>query len=362
MRINTGVLKPFRWVIYLLLTIGASWALAGVFARKDYLLVRQTTIAAPLDLVYDQVRYFRNFRVWSPWADMEATVTIEGEDGSPGAVYTWAGDGEVGQGRLVLKALSPQRIDFEVSTEKPYRSTSPTWFIFETDGELTTVKWFFHIHIGYPWNGLAMFTDVDAGVGKDLAHGLENLKRHCEIMMPRMYDGYAVYEEALQEQHFAGIRRTIPLEQVSSFLSEHFETLDRLAKRRRLVPLGPKTALFWAIDSLSRQADVAAAVPVSPDQKVPSSLQVLRLEGGVSCRIEQHAQPDLNTARQAIIRYLDEKGRVPLPPLQVEYMAYLPETPDTAQWVTHIRYRAAVPPPEPIDTLEEERIEEKEHR
>lgn len=347
------LVRALRLLLYVVLTAGALTALFGLFARKDYFIERQTTIAAPITLVYDQVRYFRNFRVWSPWAGMDAAIRIEGPDGTPGAMYYWMGEGEVGVGQMKLKALGPRRIDFEVTIDKPYEAISPTWFTFEADSLQTTVRWVYHMHIGYPWNGLAMFTDVDAGVGKDLSRGLENLKRHCEAMMPRTYNGYVVREEERSEQPYLGFRQRVPLAEVEAFLREHFERLDLLVRKRSLIPTGPKVALFWTIDSLTQEADIAAAVPTLAGQKVLGGLQPFTLEAGQTYWVEQMGMLDLGAAQKALALYLDEAGLVPLPPLQVEYLRRPPEVRDTAQWTTRIGYRAAAPPPPP-DTLETE--------
>lgn len=350
---KSAVLRIFRFLLYVVLIAGALLALFGILAKKSYLIERQIIIAAPVELVYDQVRYFRNFRVWSPWAGMNADIRIEGEDGALGAVYYWTGEDKVGSGSMVLKAVAPQRLDFEVSTEKPYRSTSPTWFTFEADSNQTLATWAFHIHISFPWNGLAMFTDVNTYVGKDFERGLENLKRHCESMMPRLYAGYEVREEERKEQSYAGFRQVVLLEQAEAFVREHLEKLDLLTRKRQLAPTGPMVALFWTIDSLTRQADIAVAAPVAAGQKTPPPLQVFTLDAGQYFWIEQQGQPNLNAAQKALTTYSNEKGRVPIPPTVAEYLQRSPAVQDTAQWTTRIYQRAAAPPlPAPTDSLD----------
>ncbi|MCS7036335.1 MAG: SRPBCC family protein [Saprospiraceae bacterium] len=349
---RSAVFRLFRFLLYVVLIAGALLALFGLFAKKEYLIERQITIAAPMELVYDQVRYFRNFRAWSPWAGMDADVRVEGEDGSPGAAYYWSGEGETGRGSMVLKTAAPQRLDFEVTIEEPYRSISPTWFAFEADSNQTRVTWVFRMRISYPWNGLAMFTDVNTYVGKDFLRGLENLKRHCEVMMPRLYAGYEVREQERQEQVYAGFRQVVPLEQAETFVRESLEKLDLLARKRQIAPVGPMVALFWTIDSLARRADIAVAASIAAGSKTPPALQAFTLEGGQYFWIEQQGRPDLNTAQKAVALYLNEKGWIPLPPTIAEYWQRAPAVPDTALWTTRIVWRAAAPPPPPPDSLE----------
>lgn len=94
-------MKILKILLYTLLGLGALWAILGLFAKKDYHIERSIEIDAPMELVYEHVRYFKNFESWSPWAKLDPAMktSITGDDGTIGATYKWAGNDDVGIGQ-----------------------------------------------------------------------------------------------------------------------------------------------------------------------------------------------------------------------------------------------------------------------
>jgi hypothetical protein len=64
---------------------------------SQYRVARTVTMAAPASTVFAQVN-------WNPWAKIDPTMkqTYEGAPAGPGVVYTWAGNKEVGEGRMTV--------------------------------------------------------------------------------------------------------------------------------------------------------------------------------------------------------------------------------------------------------------------
>ncbi len=52
---------------------------------------------------------FHNWNAWSPWAKMDPAMkqAYEGPSAGAGAIYTWAGDREVGEGRMTITESTP---------------------------------------------------------------------------------------------------------------------------------------------------------------------------------------------------------------------------------------------------------------
>ncbi len=69
-----------------------------------YRIVHSATFSAPPAAVFAQVDDFHNWKAWSPWAklDPSARNTFEGMPAETGAVFTWAGNHKVGEGRMTL--------------------------------------------------------------------------------------------------------------------------------------------------------------------------------------------------------------------------------------------------------------------
>ena len=71
-------------------------------------IVRSAAISAPQREVFDQVNDFHKWEAWSPWAKLDpaARNSIEGPAAGTGAIFTWSGNKEVGEGRIELGCRS----------------------------------------------------------------------------------------------------------------------------------------------------------------------------------------------------------------------------------------------------------------
>lgn len=340
-------MKILKFLLYLLLTLGVLWVALGLFAKKDYHLERSIEIDAPLELVYAQVQYFEHFATWSPWADLDPGMqtSVEGTDGAVGAVYQWAGNKDVGKGKQTLTAVAPDRLDFKVEFSEPFESTSPTYFLFQENDKKTTVTWAFDMHIAFPWNGLAIFTDIDAGVGKDYAKGLENLKRVCEAIAHKKYRGYEVAVEELPERYYVGIRKTVAFEGIAAFFADALGKIIGLLEKGGTTMSGPPSGLFWNYDETTGTSDMAAAFPVAENKKFGGGLQVFPVGGGQALIIEHYgAYEKTGEAHYALDDYMAEKGLQSIQPVLEEYITDPGQEPDTAKWLTRVIYFVAPKP------------------
>jgi hypothetical protein len=80
---------------------------AFVAARPShYHVARTVTMAAPASTVFAQVNDFHRWGEWNPWAKLDPAMkqSFEGAPAGPGAVYTWAGNKEVGDGGVHVPA------------------------------------------------------------------------------------------------------------------------------------------------------------------------------------------------------------------------------------------------------------------
>ena len=71
---------------------------------------RTAEIAAPQGEVFAQVNDFHKWEAWSPWAKLDpaAKVAFEGPpEAGQGTVMTWAGNDQVGEGKMTLVESRP---------------------------------------------------------------------------------------------------------------------------------------------------------------------------------------------------------------------------------------------------------------
>ncbi|MBC7776697.1 MAG: SRPBCC family protein, partial [Phycisphaerae bacterium] len=188
-------MKALKFILFTVLGLAALFLLLALFARHDYHIERSIEIEAPREIVYNQVRFFKNAPNWSPWLYLDPNVetSIEGPDGEAGTTYKWSGNEKIGKGSQTIKSVRPERIDLTVVYND--FSAAPAYFAFSEKDEVTKVIWSMDMHVPFPWNAFSMLTDMNNSfVGKDFENGLANLKKYCEALAPKKYRGFAVLE------------------------------------------------------------------------------------------------------------------------------------------------------------------------
>jgi hypothetical protein len=328
-------MKALKILLYVVGGLLAFWMLLAVFAKKDYRIERVAEIDAPRDTVLRQVRFFKNLKNWSPWHvyDPNLKADISGTDGEPGAKYTWLGNKKMGKGYQLIKSVAPNRIDLDVDWGW---GVSPVFFVLEELPEnKTKVTWNMNMHVAFPWNGLAMLTDVNAFVGEDFENGLANLKKVCEQLAHPKYRGYEVAEEEIAPRYYLGIREEIDTADISAYIKENLPKLLQLAADEKLNLVDTfYSGLYW---TWGARTDMAIAIPVPENVKLDSAQtfpvtgKALMIEyfGPVSQAAEAH---------RAMEDYMAEKKLRNVPPVIEDYMTDVSDEPDTFKWLTKIIY------------------------
>jgi hypothetical protein len=126
-----------------LITLGVivAGALVAVSTRSsEYRVARTTTIAAPPPAVFAQVNDFHKWPAWNPWAQIDPAMNhaYEGVPAGVGAVYTWSGNKEVGEGRMtILESRPSELIRIKLEFFRPFAGTSVADFTFWPEGDRT---------------------------------------------------------------------------------------------------------------------------------------------------------------------------------------------------------------------------------
>jgi Polyketide cyclase / dehydrase and lipid transport len=175
-------MKILKFLLYTVLAIGVFIIAAGFFATKDYHIERSWEVKAPKSIIHDQLVNFNNFHKWSPWSDLDPKMTfsVSQPDGKVGTVYAWQGNDKVGNGSMTTTAIAENRIDMAVKFKTPWETNMPAFYKIEELGQNFKVSWASDMHIPFPFNAFAMFTDVDKAIGNDYEKGLVRLKKVCE--------------------------------------------------------------------------------------------------------------------------------------------------------------------------------------
>ena len=165
-------------------------ALVGVVATRpsEYRVSRTTSIAAPPSAVFAQVNDFHNWSAWNPWGKIDPAMTqaFAGEASGKGAVYTWVGNREVGEGRMTIVESSPhERIRIALEFFKPFAGTSEAEFTFRPTAEGTTVTWSMTGANNFMAKAIHMVIDMDRMIGGNFEKGLAHMKSVVESRKER---------------------------------------------------------------------------------------------------------------------------------------------------------------------------------
>jgi len=144
---------------------------------------RSALISAPPAVVFAQVNDLHKWQEFSPWAkrDPAAKNTFEGPPAGTGAVFAWAGNAEVGEGRMTIVESRPNElVRFRLDFRKPFAGTNDVEFTFIPQGDQTQVVWTMTGENDFVAKAIGLVMNMDAMIGGDFEQGLADLKKVSE--------------------------------------------------------------------------------------------------------------------------------------------------------------------------------------
>jgi hypothetical protein len=168
-------------LVLVLIVVG----LVVVIARRpsEFRVERMTVVAAPPAAVFAQVNDFHKWDAWNPWAKMDPALkqTYEGAPAGPGAVYTWAGNRQVGEGRMTIIESRPNDlIRVRLEFLKPFANTCLAEFTFKPQGTQTAVTWSMTGTNNFMAKAFHLVMNMDRMIGGQFDKGLADMKSTVE--------------------------------------------------------------------------------------------------------------------------------------------------------------------------------------
>jgi hypothetical protein len=170
-------------ILIALLAVIAIFLIVVALQPSEFHVERTATMAAPPATVFDQVNDFHKWDAWSPWAKLDPNVKIafEGPPSGAGTIMTWAGNNQVGEGKMMLTESKPNElVKINVDIVKPMEGSSTSEFAFKPEGDQTSVTWSMSGHQNFlakatclVMNGKKMMSDI-------MDKGLANMKSVVE--------------------------------------------------------------------------------------------------------------------------------------------------------------------------------------
>ena len=155
-------------------------AFAGYVALQPAVgtVTRSATIAAPPSAVFPYVNDLHKWQDWSPWAklDPNAKATFGGPQAGTGAVFSWSGNNEVGEGKMTIAESKPDDyVKMNIDFAKPFAGTSVAEFQLKPEGAGTNVTWSMTGERPFFARAMCILFNGDKMVGDMFEKGLENL-------------------------------------------------------------------------------------------------------------------------------------------------------------------------------------------
>ena len=101
--------------------------------------------------------------------------TYDGPAAGVGAKYHWLGK-KTGEGRMIILASEPARIDIDLVFIKPFAAHNKAIFTLEPEGANTKVTWVMEGESNFLSKAFGVFMNVEKMLGKDFDSGLAAMR------------------------------------------------------------------------------------------------------------------------------------------------------------------------------------------
>jgi uncharacterized protein YndB with AHSA1/START domain len=150
---------------------------------SNFRVSRTASIAAPAASVFPHVNELKKWEAWSPWAKLDPTAksSYEGPPAGKGAAMSWAGNNQVGEGKMTIVESRPNElVQFKLEFRKPMEGVCDAEFTFKPEGNQTAVTWTMAGKNNFMAKAFSLFVNCDKMVGGQFEQGLSSMKTVVE--------------------------------------------------------------------------------------------------------------------------------------------------------------------------------------
>jgi hypothetical protein len=173
----------FKKILIVLLLIVVAFVVIVALQPSHYSVSRTATFAAPAPVVFAQVNDFHKWEAWSPWVKLDPAckTSYEGAPSGNGAIFSWTGNKDVGEGRMtILESRPNELVKIKLDFVKPFESTATSEFALQPKANQTQVTWTMSGGNNFIGKAFCMFCNMDKMIGRDFERGLTSMKTAAE--------------------------------------------------------------------------------------------------------------------------------------------------------------------------------------
>ena len=182
------------WIIVIGVVVLVLLAFVAYIATRpaDFRYERSAQISAPRDVVFAIINDLRQWERWSPYdkRDPNMKKSYEGPSSGPGAIYTWNGNSDVGEGRMTIVESKPgELVAMKLEFFRPFKATNAVNFKLAPSEGGTRVSWIMDGKYNFVTKAMSLFMDFDKMVGTDFEQGLVNLNSVAQAESAKAEEG-----------------------------------------------------------------------------------------------------------------------------------------------------------------------------
>ncbi|GHC55446.1 SRPBCC family protein [Ulvibacter litoralis] len=276
-------MKILKYLLFLILIVVIGGAI--YFGTKDgsFDVAESKMINAPAEVVYNNVKDYKNWQEWGPWAklDPNTKVTYAEKTEGEGAAYSWSSDHmQVGKGAMeTVKVIPNKEIDQKITFNTPIGdSKSDVYWRFDTSETpgITKVTWGMKGEQSFMEKVFMAFQkdDMETGISKMFQEGLTNLEAVVTEEMKKFtvnvdgittYNGgYYMFNTTASKLNEVGEKMGSMLGQISGYMEEN-----------NLTMAGMPFTIYNQIDEANGTVIFSACIPVAEKIITPQGSPVL---------------------------------------------------------------------------------------
>lgn len=332
-------MKTLRIILLVLVIVVGGACIWLATLPNQFEVRRETTINAPIEVVFGIINDFSEWEAWSPWARRDSTLTISygQQTMGEGASYSWIGESKMsGEGSMTItNSEANSLMEFEINMTAPYESNSSGYFRLEEVDGMTKVTWGNTGALSF----FIRFIDMEEMLGPVLEDGLRYLKEVAESKVTLTPEIPVEIVETSEITYYFIRVDSVSTKEIGELIGRSYgEIMTYLAEDANNYTGHPFT-ISRAWDNELMVGDIDICLPINSAKPGNERVQKATTSSGRAVRATHYGKYELVGPVYFAAEAFIEKNTLKSNDFPREiYVTDPGQEPDTAKWVTYVEY------------------------